>query len=89
MLRVLACRRIDEPKDLTVRTPSLLIWGDRDAYLTTRTAEWTRRHVADLEIAYIRGASHWVQQDSPISSTATHSTSCKAGKNQKLRSHDS
>jgi pimeloyl-ACP methyl ester carboxylesterase len=65
VLRVLACGRIDEPKDLTVRTPSLLIWGDRDAYLTTRTAEWTRHHIADLEIAYIRGASHWVQQDSP------------------------
>ena len=52
-------------KDLTLRTPSLLIWGDRDAYLTTRTADWTRHYVADLEIAYIRGASHWVQQDSP------------------------
>jgi epoxide hydrolase 4 len=52
-------------KDLTVRTPSLLIWGDRDAYLTTRTAEWTRRYVTDLRVAYIRGASHWVQQDSP------------------------
>jgi pimeloyl-ACP methyl ester carboxylesterase len=52
-------------KDLSVRTPSLLIWGDRDAYLTTRTAECTRRYVADLKIAYIRGASHWVQQDSP------------------------
>jgi epoxide hydrolase 4 len=52
-------------KDLTVHIPSLLIWGDRDAYLTTRTAEWTRHYVADLEVAYIRGASHWVQQDSP------------------------
>ena len=52
-------------KDLIVRVPSLLIWGDRDAYLTTRTAEWTRPYVADLEVAYIRGASHWVQQDSP------------------------
>jgi epoxide hydrolase 4 len=52
-------------KDLTVRIPSLLIWGDRDAYLTTRTAEWTRHYVADLEVAYIRGASHWVQQHSP------------------------
>ena len=52
-------------KDLTVRTLSLLIWGDRDAYLTIRTAEWTRHYVDDLKIAYIRGASHWVQQDSP------------------------
>ncbi len=52
-------------KDLTVRIPSLLIWGDQDAYLTKRTAEWTRPYVTDLEITYIRGASHWVQQDSP------------------------
>jgi epoxide hydrolase 4 len=52
-------------KGLTVRTPSLLIWGDRDAYLTTRTAEWTRHLVTDLKVAYIHGASHWVQQDSP------------------------
>ena len=52
-------------KDLTVRTPSLLIWGDRDAYLTTRTAEWTRLLVTDLKVEYIHGASHWVQQDSP------------------------
>ena len=52
-------------KDLTVRTPSLLIWGDRDAYLTARTAEWTRHYVTDLKVAYIHGASHWVQQDSP------------------------
>lgn len=52
-------------KDLTVRMPSLLIWSDRDAYLTTRTAEWTRHHVTHFKVAYIRGASHWVQQDSP------------------------
>jgi epoxide hydrolase 4 len=52
-------------KNLTVHTPSLLIWGDRDAYLTTHTAERTRHHITDLKIAYVRGASHWVQQDSP------------------------
>jgi epoxide hydrolase 4 len=52
-------------KDLIVHIPSLLIWGDRDAYLTTRTAEWSHHYVADLEVAYIPGASPWVQQDSP------------------------
>ncbi|MDQ3943228.1 MAG: alpha/beta fold hydrolase [Actinomycetota bacterium] len=52
-------------KNLEVHTPSLLIWGDQDAFLTKRTAEWTRRYVPDLTLRYIRGASHWVQQDSP------------------------
>jgi len=52
-------------KNLDVRTPALLIWGDRDAFLTKRTAEWTRRYVPNLKIEYVKGASHWVQQDSP------------------------
>ena len=42
-----------------------MIWGDQDAFLTKRTAEWTRRYVPGLTLKYIRGASHWVQQDSP------------------------
>ncbi len=51
--------------DSTVEVPSLLIWGDQDAYLTTQTAEWTRPYVDDLKIKYIQGASHWVQQECP------------------------
>lgn len=51
--------------DLTVHIPSLLIWGDQDAFLTMQTAEWTRRYVTDLRLKYIRGASHWVQQECP------------------------
>ena len=43
----------------------LLIWGDRDTFLTTQTAEWTRSYVPNLTLKYVRGASHWVQQDSP------------------------
>ena len=52
-------------KDLAVRLPALLIWGDRDAFLTKQTAEWSRDYVPNLTLKYIRGASHWVQQDSP------------------------
>ena len=52
-------------KDLIVHQPTLLIWGEQDAFLTVRTAEWTRRYVPNLTIKYVRGASHWVQQDSP------------------------
>ena len=52
-------------KNLAVHTPALLIWGEGDAFLTKRTAEWTRRYVPNLTLEYIRDASHWVQQDSP------------------------
>ena len=52
-------------ENLTVLTPELLIWGDEDAFLTQQTAEWTRHYVPNLTLKYIRGASHWVQQDSP------------------------
>jgi pimeloyl-ACP methyl ester carboxylesterase len=37
-------------KNLDVRTPALLIWGDRDAFLMKQTAEWTRRYVANLTL---------------------------------------
>jgi pimeloyl-ACP methyl ester carboxylesterase len=49
----------------TVHTPALLIWGDQDVALTKRTAEWTRRYVPNMTLKYVKGASHWVQQDSP------------------------
>jgi pimeloyl-ACP methyl ester carboxylesterase len=52
-------------ENLSVHTPALLIWGDQDAFLTKQTAEWSRRYVSDLILKYVKGASHWVQQDSP------------------------
>lgn len=51
--------------DLRIHVPSLLIWGEDDNYLTKQTAEWTRESVDDLEIHYLPGVSHWVQQEAP------------------------
>jgi epoxide hydrolase 4 len=51
--------------DLRVHVPSLLIWGEDDNYLTKQTAEWSRETVDDLEIQYLPGISHWVQQEAP------------------------
>lgn len=51
--------------DLRVHVPSLLIWGEDDNYLTKQTAEWTHDSVDDLQIKYLPGVSHWVQQEAP------------------------
>lgn len=50
---------------LTVKRPALLIWGDNDFALTTQTAEWSRDYIPGLRINYIRGGSHWIQQEHP------------------------
>lgn len=51
--------------NLQVHTPSLLIWGEDDSYLTKQMAEWTRAYVDTLRVEYLPGISHWVQQEAP------------------------
>lgn len=51
--------------DLRVHVPSMLVWGEEDAYLTKQTAEWTAEYVDQLETHYVPGVSHWVQQEAP------------------------
>jgi pimeloyl-ACP methyl ester carboxylesterase len=50
---------------LIVKRPALLIWGDNDFALTTQTAEWSRDYIPGLQIKYIHGGSHWIQQEHP------------------------
>ncbi|MCE7946299.1 MAG: alpha/beta hydrolase [Chloroflexi bacterium CFX4] len=53
-------------RDLTIRVPTRLIWGEPDFALTKETAEWSRRYVRDgLQIDYIPNSGHFVQQDQP------------------------
>jgi pimeloyl-ACP methyl ester carboxylesterase len=58
------------PQDLsgfpqTFRVPTLLIWGERDSYLSATLPDRAARWVADLRIERIADASHWVQNDAP------------------------
>lgn len=48
-----------------VRTPTLLIWGERDRYLGRGLTRGLERWVPDLRIERLPRASHWVQQDAP------------------------
>jgi len=52
-------------RDLTVRVPTLVIWGERDRYLGKELNDDLHRWVPDLTLRYIPDASHWVQQDRP------------------------
>ncbi len=49
-----------------VEAPTLVIWGQRDRYLTPELAEPDRRDVPNLErVVRLPTATHWVQHDEP------------------------
>lgn len=50
---------------LRVAAPTLLIWGEEDAYLGRELLAGTERFVPDLQVRTIAGCSHWAQQDRP------------------------
>ena len=48
-----------------IRVPTLLLWGERDAYLTPRLTEGLNAWVPNLTIVRFPDVSHWVQNDAP------------------------
>ncbi len=48
-----------------VYAPSHVIWGDRDAYLSTTCNETLPRYAPGVQIHLVEGVSHWVQLDAP------------------------
>lgn len=50
-------RRID--------TPTLMIWGEQDPFLSVQLTEGYGPYVSDLSLERLPDASHWVQQDDP------------------------
>jgi pimeloyl-ACP methyl ester carboxylesterase len=48
-----------------VNVPTLLLWGDRDRYLSPRLAEGLGPWVPDLRVERFPDASHWLQNDAP------------------------
>ena len=45
--------------------PTLMIWGEQDAYFDKKLTYGTDAYVSDLELKYIANCSHWVQQEQP------------------------
>ena len=50
---------------LTVRVPTLVIWGERDQALLTGNLDGLERFVPDLTIERIADGSHWVVHEHP------------------------
>jgi pimeloyl-ACP methyl ester carboxylesterase len=46
-----------------VTAPTLILWGDRDAFLEPVLADWSREYVADGQVVHFPHASHWLQHE--------------------------
>lgn len=57
-------RPLADPVPL-IMAPTLLVWGEDDAFLGKELAEGTDEYVHDLTVHYLPGTSHWVQQEEP------------------------
>jgi epoxide hydrolase 4 len=59
------CPPQPEVDDVPCAVPTLLIWGQRDAYLGSRLTEGLEQWAPNLRMERIPNASHWVQNDAP------------------------
>lgn len=48
-----------------IQTPTLMLWGERDAALGKELTIETERYVRDLTLRYLPDVSHWIQQEAP------------------------
>lgn len=61
-----AFRRPPRPdEDVPCAAPTLVIWGERDAFLGPRLTDGLERWAPNLRVERIPDASHWVQNDAP------------------------
>jgi len=60
-----AALRYRSPRWAPVQAQTLVIWGERDAFLGNELAEPDARWVPRVRAERIAGASHWVQADAP------------------------
>jgi pimeloyl-ACP methyl ester carboxylesterase len=49
----------------TIACPTLLLWGEDDAYLSPTLAAGNEAFVSNLAVHRLPGVSHWVQADAP------------------------
>jgi epoxide hydrolase 4 len=52
-------------KDKTVRVPTRILWGERDAFLLAEMAHESLRYCANAELFTFANATHWLQHEEP------------------------
>ncbi len=55
----------DKALDRRIECPTLLVWGDNDAFAGVELATGYEDFVRDFTLAIVPGVSHWVQQEAP------------------------
>jgi pimeloyl-ACP methyl ester carboxylesterase len=51
--------------DRTVRIPTRILWGERDAFLLAEMAQESLRYCIDAELFTFADATHWLQHEEP------------------------
>jgi len=54
-----------DPAQMTVKVPTLVIWGEKDTALTTANLDGLGEYVAQLTVKRVPDASHWVVHEKP------------------------
>jgi epoxide hydrolase 4 len=62
--RALFRARVKFP-DKTVRVPTRILWGERDAFLLPEMARESLRYCASVDLFAFANASHWLQHEEP------------------------
>ena len=62
--RALFRHRVKFP-DRTVRVPTRILWGQRDAFLLSDMARDSLRYCTNAELVTFRNATHWLQHEEP------------------------
>ena len=52
-------------QDKTVRVPTRILWGERDAFLLTEMAQESLRYCSSGELLTFANATHWLQHEEP------------------------
>jgi pimeloyl-ACP methyl ester carboxylesterase len=55
----------DKALDRKIECPTLLVWGDNDAFAGVELTQGYEDFVRDFTLAIVPGVSHWVQQEAP------------------------
>jgi pimeloyl-ACP methyl ester carboxylesterase len=53
-------------KDSTVRVPTRILWGEKDAFLMAEMAQESLRYCAKGELFTFANATHWLQHEEPV-----------------------